>query len=164
MAHTPSIRLTVALAAGAVASALAAAPALATEPGAPGSGQFPSGLSPVTFAPTLTGPATRSAAKVVRRARLVPRRVQRGRRAQLRISLAAPSKLMVVMRRGAKGHRIRTFNVPAGGTSVKLRLPGRRNGHALYAGRYGISIVSIDSQGVRSQPVMRTLTVRRNGR
>jgi hypothetical protein len=165
MAHSLPSRLSVVLAASAAVSALAATPALATESNAPPpAALLPAGIGPVTFAPipSLTAPAQQTRARrVVRAARLVPRRVRRGRRALLRISLATPSRVQIVMRRSASGHRIRVLSVPARGNTVALRLPARSGGHDLRPGRYRISIVAIDAQGIRSRPVVRTLRVRR---
>ena len=156
-------RMTAALAASAAASVLAAAPALATEPGVPAPAPLlPSGVGPVTFAPVPTpiGPAGSAAARMIRGARLVPRRVRRGHRSLLKISLTAPSRLEVVMRRPG-GRGVLAFNVPAAGSKVTLRLPARSHGHLLRPGRYRIGIVAIDAQGARSRPVVRTLIVRR---
>jgi hypothetical protein len=154
------------LAAGVAASAVAAAPALATEgPSAPPPGpSLPTGLTPPTFAPFTTpaAPIARHrSTRMIRRARLVHRRVRRGQRARLRVALAAPSKLRIVMSRSPGGRRIRAINVPARGRTVSLRLPARTRGHALRPGRYRISVVALDAQGVRSAPVKLTLTVRR---
>jgi hypothetical protein len=157
------------LVAGAAASALAAAPALATEgPAAPPPAPtLPTGLTPPSFAPFQSGTAptlNRKATRMIRRARLVHRRVGRGKRAQLRVSLAAPSRLRVVLLRKGSGRRIATLNVPARGRSVSLRLPARSHGHALRAGRYRVRVVAVDALGVRSAPVKLTLTVRHGAR
>jgi hypothetical protein len=159
-------RLTVAFTAAAAASALAAAPALATEgpnappPAAPMTG----GVAPLAIAPLASSSApTARSSRVISSARLVPKRVQRGRRAKLKISLSTRSRLRVVMRRRASGHKIRSIYVPAGKRTITVRLPKRSNGHALRKGRYGIRIVSIDAEGVLSSPIVRTLVVRAAG-
>jgi hypothetical protein len=157
-------RLSLALAASAAATALAAAPALATEgPNAPPpAAQLPSGVGPVSFspAPAATAPAATKARRVISRARLRPHSVRRGKHARLKISLASPSRLRVVMRRKASGHLIRAKNVPASDRNVTVRLPARSNGHALRTGRYRIRIMSVDAQGNRSAPIVHTLKVR----
>jgi hypothetical protein len=163
MARSLPTRLAVALATGAAASTLVAASALATEPGGPPPGPpLPGGVTPVTIppVPTTGAPATR----VVRRARIVPRRVRRGRKATLRMSLSSPSRLQVVLSRSRSGHRVRTLDIPAGGRSVSVRLPARAAGRMLRPGRYRVSIVAIDALGTRSRPVVRTLIVRRGAR
>ena len=154
------------VAGAAAASALAAAPALATEgPGAPPPGPtLPSGVAPVTIAPfpSTTAPSVRAKApRVIRRARLVHRRVKRGRRGLLRVSLNTPSRLRIVLTRSTTGHRIRAINVPARGRTVALRLPARTRGHDLRAGRYRVSVVAIDADGARSRPIRLTMIVRR---
>jgi len=162
MAHSFPHRLPALLAATAAASAVAAAPALATEgPTAPPPVTLPSGVAPITFSPLPSGPAARSRApRMIRRARLVPRRVRQGRRPLLRLSLAAPGRVRIVMSRRASGHRVRVVSVPARGRTVVLRLPARTGGHALRPGRYRVRVVAFDAQGVRSRPVRLTLIVR----
>jgi len=164
MAHSLPHRLTVALAAGAAASALAAAPALATEgPNAPPpAASLPSGIAPVTFAP-FRSPALHPTVQVIRRARVVPRRVRRGQRARLRISLTTPSRLRIVVSRATGRGRVHTatMTVPARGRTVSLRLPARSHGHLLRPDRYRVSVVAIDAQGARSQPVRAAMIVRR---
>lgn len=168
MANSLSLRFPVVLVAGVAASALAAAPALATEgPSAPPPGpSLPTGLTPPTFAPfpAATAPVPqRRATRMIRRAYLVHRSVRRGRRAQLRVSLATPSRLRIVVSRRARGHRIRAaaLTVPARGHRVSLRLPARARGHALRPGRYRVKVVAFDARGVPSAPVRLTLIVRR---
>jgi len=166
MARSVPHRLSALLVASAAASALAAAPALATEgPAAPPPGStLPTGVAPVTFAPfpSTTAPTLRSRSpRLIRRARLVHRRVKHGRRGQLRVSLTAPSRLRIVLTRGATGHRIRTITLPARGRTVTLQLPGRTGGHALPAGRYRVRVVAFDASGARSRPVRLTMIVRR---
>jgi hypothetical protein len=162
MARSLHQRLPAVLVASVAASALAASPALATEgPTAPPPASFPN-LAPPTFAlPGAATPAT--SASIIRKARIVPRRVRRGRRATLRVSLTTPSRLRVVMARRSGGRyvRVRTIAVPARGRAVSLRLPARKNGHRLRAGRYRVSVTSVDALGKRSQPVRVTLTVRK---
>lgn len=166
MAQFRSLRLPAVLVAGAAASALSAAPALATEgPAAPPPPpSLPTGIAPATITPfpsMAAPPVTTRAPRVLRNARLVHRRVKRGRRGLLRVSLNTPSRLRIVMRRVANGRRIRVINVPARGKLVRLRLPARHRGHALRRGRYRISVAAIDANGVSSAPLKRTLTVRR---
>jgi hypothetical protein len=153
-------RLGVALAVTAAASALAAAPALATEgPHAPPPTSFPTKVGPVTFPPVPAVPLR--PARVVRHARIVPRRVRHGRRARLNIALRTPSRLLVVVTRGANGHRIRAYDLAAAGSRVSLRLPVRSHGRALRPGRYRVTIVAVDARGTRARPVVRTMVVRR---
>jgi len=160
MADSLPHRLTVALVAGVAASALAAAPALATEgPAAPPPGvPLPSGLAPVSF-PSVPSTAPTASRDIVTNARLVPRRVARGKRAKLKLSLTTPSTLQVVVKR-VGGRKIRTLSLPARGSTVSRRLPARTRGHDLRPGRYRVKIFVIDAQGGRLTPVRRTLTVR----
>lgn len=165
MAHSRSPRLPALLVAGASMSLLAAAPAFATEgptapPRAP---MLPAGLAPVIFAPVVAPgtPAARTrASRMIRRARLVPRRVHRGRATRLRVSLAAPVRLRVVMTT-RRGRRLRAVAVPARGSVVSVRLRARAHGRALRPGRYRVNVTAIDAQGTRSRPVHLTLVVRR---
>jgi len=171
MGQSIPYRLSVALAAGAAASALAAAPALATEGPAAGppAAALPTDVAPVTFAPlpSVAPPTVRSRnARVVRRARLTPRRVRRGRKPLLNVSLTTPSRLRIVISRstGRGRSRAAALSVPARGRTISLRLPARSKGHDLRPGRYRVSIVAIDAQGTRSRQVRRTLIVRRAAR
>ena len=154
-----SHRIAALLVASTALSGLAAAPALATEgPTTPPLPGLPGPIGPVTFAPLpVTAP---SSADVIRDARVKPRRVRRGRRALLKVSLNTPSRLRIVIRRRSSGRRIRVIDVPAGARTILLRLPARSGGHDLRPGRYRISIVAIDAQQARSQPIRRTLIVR----
>jgi hypothetical protein len=166
MALSLQHRLPVVLAVTAVASALAATPALATEgPGAPPPGPtLPSGVAPPTFAPspfTTTPSASSRALRLIRRARLVHRRVQQGRRGRLRVSLVTPSRLRIKLTRSASGHRIRTIDVPARGSTVAVRLPAHTRGHDLRVGRYRVRVVAIDASGARSRPVRLSMIVHR---
>jgi hypothetical protein len=162
MTH-PLVRRTVWLAG--VAALAAAAPALASE-GTPAGPVLPNPLSPVAFPPTtppasapgMPTPAARRAARLrVSSARVVPRRVVRGHRARLRLRLAAPLRVRVVLERGHR--RVRVFNVPAGHRNVSLRLP-----RTLRVGRYRLRIVVLDEQGARGPEVRRSLRVVRRAR
>jgi len=158
--HHRPIAVLVACTAG---SLLAATPALATEaPNAPPPGPtLPAGIAPVTFAPVPAAPAPAARrARLISRARIVPRRVRRGGRTQLRVRLTTPSRLRIVLN-GRAGHRLRVIRAPARGRTVALRVAARAKGHALRPGRYRISVTALDAQGVRSQPVRLTLVVRR---
>ena len=166
MARPIHHRLPVAFVAAAAASALAAGPALATEgPAAPPPGPtLPTGVPPAGFNPfpSTLAPSPRTAApKLIRRARLVHRRVRQGRHGRLRVSLATPSRLRIVVSRISTRHKIRTINVPARGSTVSRRLPARTRGHDLRPGRYRVRVVAIDATGARSLPVKLTMIVRR---
>jgi hypothetical protein len=163
MAHSPPHRLPALLAATVAASALAAAPALATEgPPGPPPAQLPTTVGPVTFAPVAAAPAPVPAAKrarpAIRRARLSPKRVRSGKRTALRLSLASPGRLSIVITRG--GRRVGAMSVAARKSSAVVRLRARTHGHNLRAGRYRVTVVAIDAQGQRSLPIRLTLTVR----
>jgi hypothetical protein len=163
------LTLTLALATGAAASALAAAPALATEgPAAPPPAPtLPSGIAPPSMGPAvpapLQAPQQSKASRVVQRLRVSPRRVRRGQRARVRISLATPSRLQIVLSR-TRGHkRVRpaSITLPARGRTVSLRLPKRAHGHLLRADRYRIAVRAIDASGTKSAPVRTSMRVRR---
>ncbi len=166
MTHPFPARRSAAFVATVAASALFAAPALATEgPAAPPpAAQLPSGVAPITFAPppSAGAPGSRArAARVIRRARLVPRRVRPGHRAQLRVWLATPSRLRIVIAR-ANGRSMRVVNAPVSGRRVVLRLPSRAHGKTLRPGRYRVRVVAVDGLGTRSLPARLTLVVRRH--
>jgi hypothetical protein len=99
---------------------------------------------------------------VVRRARLVPRRIRRGQRSHLRLSLSTTGRVRIVIQRKVHGRFVRTraFTVAARTGKLSVRLPRRAGGKALAAGRYRITVVAIDSDGSRSRPVRRVLLVR----
>jgi len=166
MARSSPHRLPALLVATAAASALGAAPALATEgPAAPPPGpSLPSGVAPPVFAPApaqLAPTARNRAPRLIRRARLVHRRVKQGRRARLRVSLTTPSRLKVVVTRRATRHRIRTISVPVRGNVVALRLPARNGGHDLRPGRYRVRVVAFDAFGGRTRPEKLSMIVHR---
>ena len=163
MARSKHHRLPVALAAAVAASALAATPALATEgPAAPAPGAtLPSGVAPVTLNPLPSAVTPSAARNLIRGARLVHRKVRQGRHGRVRVSLVTPSRVRIVMSRIATKHKIRTINLPAGGSTVSRRLPARTGGHVLRPGRYRVRVVAIDASGARSLPVKLTMTVRR---
>jgi hypothetical protein len=173
MAHSLIHRLPAALVASAAAAMISAAPALASEgpagPAPPGSAPLPAALSPVNFAPMPAAPG-RSVGKrsrlAIRRAKLVSRRIRRGRHARLRLSLSAPGQVRITLERNVRGHRVRSaaLTVATSGTKLTVRLPARSHGRALPAGRYRITITAIDAQGSRSRPVRRSLVIRRKAR
>jgi hypothetical protein len=99
--------------------------------------------------------------RVIRNARLVHKRIKRGRRAILRVSLTTPSRVRIVLTRSKTGRRVRVLNVAPRGRVFAVRLPARAHGHKLNLGRYRVSVVAIDGNGVSSAPFKRTLTVRR---
>lgn len=173
MAHSLIHRLPAALVASAAAAMISAAPALASEgpagPAPPGSAPLPAALSPVNFAPMPAAPG-RSVGKrsrlAIRRAKLVSRRIRRGRHARLRLSLSAPGRVRITLERNVRGHRVRSaaLTVATSGTRLTVRLPARSHGRALPAGRYRITITAIDAEGSRSRPVRRSLVIRRKAR
>ena len=114
----------------------------------------------------LSHPSTRAKRPSIRRVRVVPRRIRRGKRARLRLTLSAPARLKIVVQRRVRGHRIRvrTLNLDAPAGRVSIRLPGRVHGHALKRGRYRVSVVVIDAAGNRSATVRRPLRVRKRAR
>jgi hypothetical protein len=173
MAHSLIHRLPALLVASAAAATISAAPALASEgpagPAPPGSLPLPSALSPVNFAPMPATPGTagrKGSRPAIRRAKLVHRRVRRGRHARLRLSLSAPGRVRITLERTVRGHRVRSavMSVAASGTKLTVRLPARSHGRVLAAGRYRITITAIDAQGSRSRPVRRSLVIRRKAR
>jgi hypothetical protein len=172
MAHSLIRRLPALLVMSAAAATISAAPALASEgpagPPPPGSGPLPAALSPVNFAPLPAGPGhgRHKARPKIRRAKLTPRRIRRGRHARLRLVLSAPGRVRITLQRTVRGHRVRSaaLSVAVGGTRLTLRLPARSHGRALAAGRYRVTITVTDAQGSRSRPVRRTLVIRRRSR
>jgi hypothetical protein len=96
-----SIRLAAWLATAGLA--VVAAPAVATE-GPSGGGQpLRDPLQPVTIQPSPPAPSTSTSRPRVTRARVVPRRVRAGHRSRLRITLAMPGKVRIVID-GAHAH------------------------------------------------------------
>lgn len=96
----------------------------------------------------------------------MPRRIRRGKRARLRLTLSAPARLKIVVQRRVHGHRIRvrTLNVDAPAGRVSIRLPGRSTGRALERGRYRVSVVVIDAAEQSLGTVRRLLRVRERAR
>jgi hypothetical protein len=160
MMHRSSPVLVAAVAAGALA--FCAAPAGATEaPVAPPPAPLLPGLTPP---PLPTFPAQPvHALRMIRGARVVPRRVRPGRRARVVLALREPTRLRITLVRRAHGKRISVavVNVPPRGRRVVVRLPRRVRGHRLHLGRYRVRIVAVDAAGTRSRPVIRRLVVRR---
>jgi hypothetical protein len=165
MAHSPIRRLPALLVMSAAAATISAAPALASEgppgPPPPGGAPLPAALSPVNFAPMPAGPGHKSRPKI-RRAKLTPRRLRRGRHARLRLVLSAPGRVRIILR-GRRG-RGAALTIATSGTRLTVRLPARSHGRALPAGRYRVTITVIDAQGSRSRPVRRSLVIRRRTR
>jgi hypothetical protein len=167
MAHSLSHRLPALIVASAAATALATAPALASEgtTAPPPSPLLPSGLAPVMLPPLLPGiaaPVHSRRARVITRARLIPRHVRRGHRPRLRLRLTAPSRLrIVVSRRAGNGRKhVLTIKRRARSRKFSMRLPVRSHGRLLRRNRYRVRIVAIDASGARSLPVSRKLIVR----
>jgi hypothetical protein len=165
MTHSLIRRLPALLVMSAAATTIAAAPALASEgptgPPPPGSAPLPAALSPVNFAPMPAGPGQRSRPKI-RRAKLTPRRIRRGRHARLRLVLSAPGRVRIILR--SRRGRGAALTIATSGTRLTVRLPARSHGRALPAGRYRVTITIIDAQGSRSRPVRRSLVIRRGSR
>jgi hypothetical protein len=91
----------------------------------------------------------------------VPRRLRHGRRASLRLSLSAPGRVVVVIKRVSRPGRgrIARLAVVARGRNLAIRLPRRAHGRVLAAGRYQLSIVAQDAAGAKSRTLHRTLVV-----
>ena len=157
-------RLPVALAAGVAAVLAAAGPAGASEgplnPPPPTWGPTPIGIAP---APTAGGALPAHAARPsIRRARIVPPRVKRGRRARLRLTLSSPGRVRLVVLRVSRPHRGRVAarTVQATRRGLVLPLPRKAHGTSLARGRYRVTIVMTDAHGGRSRTVRRSFTVR----
>ncbi len=157
MADPHPCRLPALLVMSAAAVALTAAPALATEGPATPAPPVPAALVLPNFAP-MPAPVSTGSRPTIRRARLASRRIRRGQRARLRLSLSEPGRVRIVIHRSARGRRIaiRAVTVRAKTTTLSVRLP-----RGLRPGRYRITVVAIDAEGDRSRPVRRTLVVRR---
>jgi hypothetical protein len=154
-------RLPVALAAAAATALLGAAPALASEGPAVTPAPLP-GLAPAGIPALVPAMAARP---VLSHTRLEPRRVRRGKRAVLRLSVSAPGKLTIVisrMTRPGRG-RVTKLSVPVSGLSASVRLPKRAHGKLLAVGRYRVSVQAADAQGRLSRTVRRSLRVIRAG-
>jgi hypothetical protein len=171
MAHSLIRRLPALLVMSAAAATITTAPALASEgpagPAPPGSASLPPALSPVNFAPMPAGPGkARRKRPAIRRAKLVHRRIRRGRHARLRLALSTPGRVRITLERNVRGRRVRSaaLTIAAGSTRLTVRLPARSHGRALPAGRYRITVTVIDAQGSRSRPVRRSLVIRRKAR
>jgi hypothetical protein len=135
---------------------VAAAPALASE-GPRGSGApLPNTLEPVGV-PRVGQPSPAHRVKPrVLAARLTPRRVVTGRHSRLRVALAGPGRVRVIVERVVHGHRqrvmTRTLAAPLAARIV--RLPAR-----LRPGRYRVTSIAIDEHGARSRGARRMLVV-----
>jgi hypothetical protein len=149
---TRSIRLATCVAAAGLA--LAASDALATEGPPTGAPQLPNTLQPVTLPQLGPPPAARKLRPSVRRARVVPRRVRAGHRSRLRVQLAMPGKVRIIVARRS-GRRVWTRTVTARTTRLVVRLP------RLHAGRYRVIVRAYDGDGARSRAVRRALVVTR---
>jgi hypothetical protein len=112
---------------------------------------------------TPQGSAVPTASRVIQRVRVSPRRIRRGQSARVRISLASPSRLQIVLSRTKGRKRVRTvaITLPARGNTVSVRLPKRVHGHLLRADRYRIAVRAIDAAGTKSAPSRTSLSVRR---
>jgi hypothetical protein len=156
-----------ALAAGAAAALAVAVPAGASE-GPTGPPPPPWGMAPPTIQPapgTGTGGAAPSATVSrpgIRSARIVPRRVRRGKRATLRMSLSRAGRVRLVITRTSKPKRgrviVRQVSKPSG--KIAIKLPRGVGGRALATGRYRVTVVVTDGQGSRSRTVRRSFVVR----
>jgi len=149
----------VVVAAGVAAALAIAAPAGASE-GRPGPPPPPSwGVTAPAFQLPTTMVRQRS---LIRGARIVPRRVRRGRRAVLRMRLSRPARVLITITRRSRPHRgritVRRVSLPAG--RVAIRLPRKVHGRALARGRYRVGVVAVDAQGVRSRTLRRSFVVR----
>jgi hypothetical protein len=150
------------LAAGVATALAAAAPAVASE-GPTGPPPPPWGLTPPSFQPGPAPPAAAvSSRPAIRHARIAPRRVRRGKRPTLRMSISRAGRVQIVIKRVSRPHRgrvaVKRVSVPAG--KVAIRLPRRVHGHALATGRYRVSIVVVSADGSRSRTVTRSFRVR----
>jgi hypothetical protein len=164
MAHLSRSRLPVVVAAAAAAATLAgSSPAFASDPGvlgAPG----PDALQLPNIAPL---PSFGSKAHPsIRRARIVPRRLHRGKRARLKLTLSTPARVRILIERRVRGRlvRKRSITVVARKTKVSIRLPKGVHGHAFAPGRFRITVVAIDGAGMRSLPLRRNLRVIKKAR
>jgi hypothetical protein len=159
----PSRPLLVA-AAGAAAALAVAAPAGATEGTTTAPPPPPWNLTAPGFGPAASAPFTSAVHRrpTIRRARIVPNRIRKGKRATLRLSLPQGGKVKYTIARMSAPHRgrvtARTVSVPSG--KVSIRLPRGVHGRALAAGRYRVTAVVVDAQGGRSRTVSRSLIVR----
>jgi hypothetical protein len=88
--------------------------------------------------------------------RITPRRVVQGRVSRLRIALAAPGHVRIVIDRRVRRHRHRvsrrTVAAPLAARVLRLRTHVR-------PGRYRVTVIALDDQGHASRPVRRMLTV-----
>lgn len=139
----------------AVTGLAAAPPALATE-GPPGGGPvLANPLAPVAIPPAGLMPVPRARPRILA-VRITPRRVVRGHRSRLRIALATPGRVRIVIERRVRRHRhrisARTVSAPL--AARVLRLPAH-----LRLGRYRVTVIAFDDQGHNSRPVRRMLTV-----
>jgi hypothetical protein len=148
------------LVAVAAAGLTVAASARATEGPPAGGPPLPNPMAPVVIPPAGQLPMGHAPVRLVRprivAARITPRRVVRGHKARLRILLAHPGRVRIVIDRRARKHRhrvlSRTINAPLGVAIV--RLPAH-----LRVGHYRVTVIALGDQGQRSRPVHRRLTV-----
>lgn len=157
-----------AAAAGAAAALAVVAPAGATE-GPAAAPPVPWNLTAPSFAPGVTAPTASAPSKPaahrrpsIRSARVVPRRIRKGKRATLRLSLPQAGKVSYTVTRLSAPHRGRKFTgtVSVKSGKVSIRLPRGVNGRALASGRYRVTAVVVDEQGSRSRTVGRSMVVR----
>jgi len=152
------------LAAG-VAGALAVAPAAGASEGVPGPPPPPWNLTPPGFQPGPVSnllPPGAHGRPAVKRARITPKHVRRGRRARLHLTLSGTGRIKLTITRLSRPHRGRVAvkRVPARRTRLTIGLPRRAHGKNLARGRYRVTIRLTDGLGARSRIVRRTFVVR----
>ena len=157
-------RTPILLAAGVAAALAAAAPAGASE-GVPGPPPPPWTLTPPAFQPGPASGALPTAAHgrpSIRRARIKPTHVKRGRRARLHLTLSSGGRIKLTITRLSKPHRGRVAvkSATARTTRLTVVLPRRAHGKKLAKGRYRVTIRLTDALGARSRSVRRTFVVR----
>lgn len=110
----------------------------------------------LTAALLAAGATEAAAAPRVVDARLTPRAVHQGQQARLRVVVATPGTVRVTLDLRRRGRLVRMWlnAVPVEGDRVSVKLPRR-----LLRGRYVVSTVSIDANGVWSRTVKRSLRV-----
>ena len=127
---------------------------VAPAPGSPGAGPAPGG--------NRGGAPARAA---ISRARVIPRRLRRGRRGRIVFRIDRPARVVVQFARVRRGRTLRflhdTIRKRAKTGVNRIRLTGRLGGRRLRRGRYRLRLIATTDQGVVSRSRLLSVTIAR---
>jgi hypothetical protein len=107
-------------------------------------------------------PSAAQGRPAIRRARIKPKHVKRGRRARLHLTLSSGGRIKLTITRLSRPHRgrIALQHATTRTTALTIPLPRRAHGKKLARGRYRVAIRLTDALGTRSRIVRRMFVVR----